>query len=74
MKTVSPDVYAEPAWVAPREDDSPGHSFEHDSKWQVLRKNLRGAVHALSSIHISEPTRIRRNSDAGFCLTKKKKV
>ena len=59
MKTVSPDAYAEPAWVAPSEDDSPGHSFEHDSKWQVLRKNLRGAIHAIRT-HRANRRRVAR--------------
>ncbi len=59
MKTVSPDVYAEPAWVAPGEDHSPGHSFEHDSKWQVLRKNLRGAIHAIRT-HRTNRRRVAR--------------
>jgi MoaA/NifB/PqqE/SkfB family radical SAM enzyme len=60
MKTVSPDVYAEPAWVAPGEDEPPGHSFEHDTRWQMLRKNLRGAISAILT-HRANLRRIARD-------------
>lgn len=49
MKTVSPSTYPEPSYVAPDEPPAPAPAFEHDSRWQVFRKNLRGAVQAVLS-------------------------
>src|SRR5660397_226303 len=45
---------------------------EKDSGAPQLIITVRGAGYKLSLIHISEPTRLRRNSYAVFCLKKKK--
>jgi MoaA/NifB/PqqE/SkfB family radical SAM enzyme len=47
MKMVSPKLYPEPAYVAPEEIPAEGGGFHHDTRWQVFRKNLRGAAQAI---------------------------
>lgn len=59
MKTISPDSYAEPSWVAPGEDHSSSPAFEHDTRFQTFRKNLRGAIHAIRT-HRENRRRVAR--------------
>jgi MoaA/NifB/PqqE/SkfB family radical SAM enzyme len=47
MTIISPDSLSHSSEIAPDEIPSSEPAFEHDSRWQVLRKNLRGAIHAV---------------------------
>ncbi len=39
------------AEIIPDEIPAPDLSFEHDSRWQVMYKNLRGAIQAVATYH-----------------------
>jgi MoaA/NifB/PqqE/SkfB family radical SAM enzyme len=58
VKTVSPTLYPEPAYLAPEQVPA-APAFEHDSRWQVFRKNIRGALHAIFT-HRANRRRIAR--------------
>jgi len=60
MRTVSPSSYPEAQYLAPSELAPRTQRFEHDTRWQVFRKNVRGAAHAILTYYLNR-RRIRRN-------------
>jgi MoaA/NifB/PqqE/SkfB family radical SAM enzyme len=59
MRTQSPHSYPEPTYLAPSELHPETQQFEHDTRWQVFWRNLRGALHAMVTYYANR-RRIRR--------------
>lgn len=47
MKMAWPSSYPDPIYVAPQEISQAACRLQHDTRWQVFRRNLRGAVQAI---------------------------
>ncbi len=59
MRTISPAAYAEPEYVSPDQLDSQKQDFHHDTRWQVIRKNIGGAMHSVLT-HYANKWKISR--------------
>ncbi len=59
MRTQSPSSYPEPEYLAPSELHPETQHFPHDTRWQIFRKNLRGAAHAILT-YSANRRRLRR--------------
>jgi MoaA/NifB/PqqE/SkfB family radical SAM enzyme len=60
MRTHSPGSYPEPSYVSPKQLRASEQAPFHDTKWQIVVKNARGAVHSLLTYYTNK-RRLARN-------------
>jgi MoaA/NifB/PqqE/SkfB family radical SAM enzyme len=59
MRTLAPSSYPEPTFVPPDAIRPEEVAPPHETKWQLLRKNLSGAVHSILTYYVNR-RKIRR--------------